>query len=208
MIGGIFFWKEGFLEVGQATMRPFFEWTPLLFIFLLPAISMRLVSEEKRTGSLELVITMPIRDVEFVLGKLLGSFLFLLVILAVTAAYPLVLGTVGDFDSGPIIGGYIGLALLGLSYLGIGLMASCWTRNQIVAFILALLICGFLYFIDDMAGAFWESAREHVAQFSLQAHFENISKGVLDTRDVLYYLTVTAIAVTVGTYSLESRRWT
>jgi ABC-2 type transport system permease protein len=208
MMGGLFFWSEAFFETGQATMRPFFEWAPLLFIFLLPAISMRLVAEEKRTGSLEMLITMPIRDVELMGGKLLGAFLFLLVTLTLTAAYPLVISQIGDLDWGPVMGGYLGLALLGLAYLAIGLMTSTWTQNQIVAFILALLICGFFYFLETMAGAFWASARDHVAHFSLKAHFENIAKGVVDTRDILYYLSVTALAVTIGTYSLESRRWT
>ena len=207
-IGGVFFWSEEFFQVGQATMRPFFEWAPLLFIALMPAISMRLLAEERRTGSLEMLITMPVRDVEVILGKLLGAFMLLLVTLALTLLYPIAIGSMGPLDMGPVLGGYIGLLLLGLAYLAIGLMTSTWTRNQIVAFILALLICGFFYFIDKLAGAFWLGAQDMVAQLSLKAHFDNIAKGVLDTRDILFYLSVTAIAVTVGTYSLESRRWT
>ena len=189
-------------------MRPFFEWVPLLFIFLLPAISMRLVAEEKRTGSLELLITMPIRDTEVVLGKLLGASLFLVVALGLTLAYPIAVSQLGPLDWGPVIGGYIGLLLLGLAYLSVGLMTSTWTRNQIVAFILALLVCGFLYYIDDMAGLLSDRAREIAAHMSFQAHFENVAKGVLDTRDVIFYLSVTAVAVTIGKFSLEARRWT
>ena len=208
MIGGLFFWTEEFFDAGQATMRPFFEWAPMLFIFLLPAISMRLVAEEKRTGSLEMLITMPIRDVELMLGKLLGATLFLVVTLALTLAYPLVISQLGELDWGPVMGGYLGLLMLGIAYLAIGLMTSTWTRNQIVAFILALLICGIFYFVEDMAGALWASARDNVAHLSLRAHFENVAKGVLDTRDILYYVSVATIAVAVGTFSLESRRWT
>lgn len=207
MVGSLFFWREDFIDTGQTTLRPFFEWASLLFIFLLPAISMRLVAEEKRIGSLELLITMPVRDIDVMLGKLLGSMLFLMVTLGLTLAYPIWIGQYGDLDAGPVIGGYVGLSLLGLAYLGIGLMTSAWTKNQIVAFIVALLIIGFFYFIADMAGAFWESAREYVAHMSFKVHFENMAKGVLDTRDVIFYLSVTAVAVTIGTYSLESRRW-
>lgn len=208
MIGSAFFYMAEFFEAGQATMRPFFEWTPMLFIFLLPAVSMRLISEEKRTGSLEMLITMPVRDIEVILGKMLGAFLLLCVTLAFTLAYPIAIGTIGDLDPGPIVGGYIGLLLLGLAYLGVGLMTSCWTRNQIVAFILALLICGFFFFVDSLVGAFWEGGRQFVAHLSFQAHFQNIAKGVLDTRDILFYLSITALAVTIGNYSLEGRRWT
>jgi ABC-2 type transport system permease protein len=208
MIGCIFFFLEGFFEQGQATMRPFFEWVPLLFIFLLPAISMRLISEEKRTGSLELLITLPIRDIEVILGKLLGAFLFLVLTLALTLVYPLVIRMIGPIDPGPVIGGYVGLLLLGLAYLGIGLMTSCWTRNQIVAFILAVLICGFFYFIDTMLGSFWEGTREFLSYLSFKAHFDNAAKGILDTRDLLFYLSVTGLSVIVGAFSLQSRRWT
>ena len=208
MVGSLFFFLEGFFDLGETTLRPFFKWVPLLFVFLLPAISMRLVSEEKRTGSLELLITMPVRDIEVVLGKLVGAFLFLALTLGLTLVYPLVIGTLGPLDIGPVVGGYVGLLLVGLAYLSIGLMTSCWTRNQIVAFILALLICGFFYFIEDMLGAFWESTRDFFAYLSFKHHFENVARGVLDTRDTLFYLSVSAFAVIVGTYSLESRRWT
>jgi len=208
MVGSLFFLLEGFFEQGQASMRAFFEWVPLLFVFLLPAVSMRLVSEEKRTGSLELLITMPIRDIEVVCGKLLGAFLFLVVALGLTLFYPLIISQMGPLDPGPVVGGYLGLLLLGLAYLSVGLMASTWTRNQIVAFILALLICGFFYYIDTVAGAFWENTRDFFAYLSFKAHFDNIAKGVLDTRDILFYCSVTVLSTTIGAYSLESRRWT
>lgn len=207
-IGAIFFWGTDFFDVGQASMREFFIWVPRLFILILPALTMRLVAEEKRTGSLELLITMPIRDVEVILGKLLGAFVFVLVLLGLTLAYPIAISKLGPLDWGPVKGGYLGLVLLSLAYLGVGVMTSCWTKNQIVAFILALTMCGLLYWIDDLAGAFWEGMRDTVAFISFQAHFQNIAKGVLDTRDILFYLSVTVFTVTVATFSLDSRRWT
>jgi ABC-2 type transport system permease protein len=208
LIGICVFYAEDFLGNNEATLRPLLKWAPLLFVFFLPAVTMRLISEEKKTGSLELLITMPIRDIELVLGKLLGAFFFLLVTLALTLLYPILIDFLGPLDWGTVIGGYAGLTLLGLAYLGIGVMTSCWTRNQIVAFILALLICGFLYFIDWMVGALWGSWASVFAHFSFKAHFDNIAKGVLDTRDILFYLSVVVLTVTVSTFSLESRRWT
>ncbi|MFT7622276.1 MAG: ABC-2 type transport system permease protein [Myxococcota bacterium] len=214
MVGAAFFWwgppleeGGGFFEAGQASMRTFFQWIPLLFIFLLPAISMRLMSEEKRTGSFELLITMPVRDIEVLLGKLLGAFMFLEVALALTLAYPVAISMLGPLDWGPVIGGYIGSLLLGLAYLSIGLMTSCWTRNQIVAFLLSVMICTFFYFIDEMAGAFEAELRETVAVLSFKAHFANVARGVLDTRDVIFYLSVTTTALIIGNYSVESRRY-
>lgn len=207
-IGALFFWQREFIENGQATMRPFFELAPWLFVGLLPAISMRLISEEKRTGSLEMLITMPVRDVELILGKLLGAVLFLVVTLVLTLAYPIAIRMFGPIDLGPVVGGYVGLLLIGITFLSIGLMASVWTKNQIVAFLLAALFCGFLYGLDMLLGVFSSGLRDALASVSMRDHFETIAKGVLDSRGILYYLSVTAFAVVVGTYSLESRRWT
>ncbi len=205
--GALFFFVDGFFDDGQASMRQFFEQGPFLFVFLLPAISMRLVSEEKRTGSIELLVTLPIRDVELILGKLLGAFLFLVVTVLLTLVYPIVISTLGPLDWGAVKGGYLGLLLVGLAYLGIGLMTSCWTKNQIVAFILAVLICGLFYGVDSLVSLVSEGLRDTFAIMSFKAHFTNVAKGILDTRDVLFYLSVTAFTVTVGTFSLESRRW-
>ena len=207
-MGALFFWQREFIENGQATLRPFFELAPWLFIGLLPAISMRLVSEEKRTGSLEMLITMPVRDSELVLGKLLGAVLFLVVTLLLTTAYPLTIRAFGSLDMGPVIGGYIGLLLVGIAFLSVGLMASVWTKNQIVAFLLAAFLCGFLYSFDMLLGVFSQGLRDALASFSMRDHFETIAKGVLDSRGIVYYLSITVFSVIIGTYSLESRRWT
>jgi len=208
LVGICVFYAEDFMNNNEATLRPFLNWVPLLFIFFLPAVTMRLISEEKKTGSLELLITMPIRDVELVLGKLLGAFLFLLLTLALTLVYPLLIDYLGPLDWGTVYGGYLGLILLGLAYLGVGIMTSCWTRNQIVAFILALLICAVLYFVDWVVGTLAGNWGEVFAHFSFKAHFDNIAKGVLDTRDIVFYLSVVVLTITVSTFSLESRRWT
>ena len=206
-IGAMFFWWEDFIDQGQTTMRTFFEWVPWLFIFLLPAISMRLVAEEKRTGSFEMLITMPIRDAELLLGKLLGASLFLVVTLVLTLAYPLVINQYGSLDLGPVLGGYIGLFFVGLAFLSLGLLASTWTKNQIVAFLLGAVLCAFFFGLHKFVGVFSPGLRDTVAVLSLSDYFETFAKGVIDTRGLIYCLSITILSVLIGTYSLESRRW-
>lgn len=207
IVGALFFFVGDFFETNQATLRTFFEWAPVVFIIFLPAISMRLIAEERRSGTLELLITMPVRDSDVVVGKLLGAVAILATALAVTLAYPLVVAWLGEPDVGPIIGGYLGLLLVGTAYLALGLMASSWTSNQIVALILGAVSCAFFYFIDSLVGAFWKAAQPALAFVSFQAHFQNIARGVIDSRDLIFYLSVTVFAVLTAAYSLESRKW-
>ena len=205
--GAVFFFVEDFFETNQATLRVFFEWAPVVFILFLPAISMRLLAEERRSGTLELLITLPVRDIDVVIGKLLGATLFLATTLAVMLAYPLVVAALGEPDIGPIIGGFFGLLLVGTAYLSLGLMASSWTRSQIVALILGAVFCAFFYFVDGLVGAFWRGAQPVLAYVSFKAHFQNIARGVIDSRDLVFYLSVTAVAALIAGYSLESRKW-
>ena len=205
--GIMVFLADDFLEANEATLRPLFEWLPLLFAFYLPAISMRLLSEEKRSGTIELLATMPVRDAEIIIGKYLASLAFLAVILLLTVGFPIIVADLGDPDWGPIFGGYLGLFLIGAVYLAIGLMASSWTRTQTIAFVVSLLLCGFLYFVDKLLGAVWEGTQEFFAYLSFAEHFENISRGVIDTRDVIYYLSLILICGFIATFSLHTRRW-
>ncbi len=205
--GALVFMVEDFFGANQASLRSFFEWVPVVFIIFLPAISMRLVAEERRAGTFELLITLPVKDSEVVLGKLLGAVLFLATTLGVTLTYPLVLSFIGDPDPGPIAGGYFGLLLIGTAYLALGLMASTFTRSQIVALIVGAMLCAFFYFVDTMVGAFWRSAQPVVAALSFKAHFETVARGVLDSRDIIFYLSVVVVALRVAAYKLESRKW-
>jgi len=205
--GVLFFVASGFFGAGEASLRPLFEWIPMIFVFFIPALSMRLFSEEKRSGTFELLVTYPLTDAEVVLGKFMGSFYFLLVTLALTLVYPVLLEVLGSPDWGPIVGGYLGLALVGAAYLAIGLMTSTWTTNQIVSFILALLFSSFFFFIDRMLGAVWEGTQSIFNYLSFNYHFATIAKGVLDTRDILYFLSITASALLVAAYTLKSRNW-
>ena len=196
-----------FFDANSASMRPLFEQMPLYFILYVPALSMRLISEEKRSGTVELLVTMPIKDSEIILGKFLGAFLFLLIPLLMTLVFPIAISTMGSLDMGVVMGGYIGLIFVGAAYLAIGLLTSAWTRNQIVAYILAVFVCAFFYGIDTMVGSFWEAGRDTFAFLSFRAHFENIARGVIDSRDVVFYLSVIGITLVGAVQSLNARHW-
>lgn len=206
LVTGYLFFSQVFL-VGEATLRDFFGIAPLIFIFFTPAISMRLLAEEKRTGTLEMLITMPVRDWEVVTGKFMASLALLGTAVAITLAYPLTLSRLGDMDWGTVVGGYLGLFLLGGAYLAIGLMTSSWTRNQVVAFIISFAICFALYLFGKLLPLMPPSLAPLIDYISLDSHFANISRGVIDTRDLIYYLSLIGGCLFLATQSLDSRRW-
>jgi ABC-2 type transport system permease protein len=179
LISGYLYFSTVFLA-GMTSLRSFFSITPLLLVIFAPAITMRLVAEELRSGTLELLTTMPVRDHEVVLGKFLAALGVMGAGLVMTLAYAITIAAIGDLDWGPVVGGYLGLLLVAAALAAIGLATSTWTRNQIVAFIVALLLC-------------------------LDYHFQNIARGVVDSRDLLYYLSVWAIALFVAVRSMQRR---
>lgn len=196
-----------FFEVNQATLRPLFEVIPLFFILYAPAITMRLIAEEKRSGTMELLVTWPVTDTQIVVGKYLGALAMLAVTLVMSLVFPAIVGSLGDLDAGLVVGGYVGLFLVGAAYMAMGLLTSAWTRNQIVAFILAVLLCTFFYGVDTMVAQVWEGARDAFAFLSFKAHFSNIARGVIDTRDVVFYLSVIVVALVLAVQSLQARHW-
>jgi len=198
-----------FFLANQSSLRPFFTLLPWIFLFLCPAITMRAWAEEKKLGTLEVLMTFPVREREAVLGKFLAAFTFLVITLGLTLSLPLTVLMVGSPDPGQIWGGYLGACLLGAAYLAIGLFASSLTENQIVAFILAIL-AGFALLIigEDFALFSMPAALVPVcAWLGLGAHFDSIGRGVIDSRDILYYLTVTGFFLFLNQLSLESRKW-
>jgi len=206
IITGYLFFTQLFLEK-QADMRSFFGVMPLLFMFLIPAITMRLLAEEKGSGTLELLITMPVRDVEVVVGKFLAALALLCTALGLTLVFAITVMKLGPIDKGPTLGGYVGLVLMGGAYVGIGLMASALTRNQIVAFIVSFAICFALYLFGRLTQFVPESLQPIISFLSIDGHFENFSRGVVDLRDVIYYLSVIGVCLLIATTSLESRKW-
>jgi ABC-2 type transport system permease protein len=198
-----------FFLLGQAHLRPLFSILPWLFLILAPAITMRSWAEEKKMGTIEVLMTLPLRDYEVVLGKFLSGFIFML--LSVLLTFPLVitLSVLGRPETGTIIGGYLGASLMGAAYLAIGLFISSLTKNQIIAFIVGIVTCfGFLIIGEDLV---LMSAPAMVAPLltylGLGAHFESISRGVIDSRDILYYLSIIGFFLFLNTLAVESRKW-
>jgi len=199
--------KPAFFESGDASLRYLFEWMIFLFTVIMPAISMRLLAEEKKLGTIEVLLTMPVTELDVVLGKLLGSFGFLAAALAMTLVYPMMLVILGNPDPGPIVGGYVGVLLVGTAYLAIGLLASSWTSSQIAAFVISLSICSALTFVDRVPEALGIHSVEALSVVSFSQHFRSIARGVIDSRDVVFFLAVIVVAVAWTVYSLETRKW-
>jgi ABC-2 type transport system permease protein len=206
IITGYLFFTQLFLEK-QADMRGFFNIMPLLFMFMIPAITMRLLADEKSSGTLELLITMPVRDSEVVVGKFLAAMALLCTAIGLTLVFALTVKSLGPLDRGPTIGGYLGLVLMGGAYVSIGVMASALTRNSIVSFIVAFAISFALYLLGRLTQFLPQALQKLVAYLSIDGHFENIGRGVIDTRDLIYYFSVMVVCLLIATLSLESRRW-
>ena len=185
-IVGFLFWPPFFLR-GQVTLTELFNTLPLILTFAAPAMTMGLLAEEKRTGTIELLVTMPVRDSEIILGKFLGVLGLYAVLLAMTFAYPIAVSTLGRLDWGEIFGGYLGLFLLGGSLLAIGLMCSGWTDNQLVGFFAALAFSIVLFMIgtDFVLQLSGMGAARVLEPLALSTHLEGLARGVVDVRDIL-----------------------
>ena len=197
----------------MATMRDFFSLIPWIFLFFIPAVTMRLWAEEKKLGTQEILMTLPIKDYEAVFGKYLAAFLFLMVAIILTLPLTLIVrGTVDPkvgIDVGPIIGGYLGTLLIGAAYLAIGVFASSLTENQIIGFILGIAISFFLFIIGENFVLFRlpDLLVPIFRYIALGVHFDSIARGVIDSKDVIYYLSVILFFLFLNIRSVESRKW-
>jgi ABC-2 type transport system permease protein len=206
LVGGLFFFLRLFLY-NEASVRGLFEMAPWAFIAFGPAISMRLLAEERKTGTIELLVTMPVTDWEIVIGKFLGALFLLMVGVALTGFFSMTVALLGQVDPGPVAGGYLGLLLLGATFTAIGLLASSWTSNQIIAFILSLTICLVLWLLDDLRGFMPTGAASVVEYLSVASHHRNLARGVVDLRDILYYASAIGLCLYLSKEALASRRW-
>ena len=195
--------------MGRADLRPFFAPSPfspsMLLVILSAAITMRLVAEERKSGTLEMLTTMPIRDVEVVLGKFLASLSLLGSALLFTSVYAIPVTFLGDLDWGPVISGYIGLFLFSGALVAIGIMCSTWTSNQIVAFIISFILGAVLYYIYWLQFFLPEFIAPIAEYISVSFHLDNMARGVIDSRDVLYYLTLIGGSLFLAVRSLEQQ---
>lgn len=202
---GWMFFSSLFL-IGRADMRTFFQPSPfspaMELLLLAPAITMRLVAEERKSGTLELLTTMPITDTSVILGKFLSAFLLIAAALGLTLVYPISISFIGPLDWGPVISGYLGMLLFAATLLSIGLLCSTFTENQIIAFIVSMLACTVLYYIYWLQFFMPESLAPIVEYVSVSFHLDNLARGVIDSRDVLYYVTFTAGALLLSVRSL------
>jgi ABC-2 type transport system permease protein len=202
-IGWFFF--LGFFLNNQASLRHFFTLLPLIFSFVIPAITMRLVAEELNVGSYEILLTLPVTFVDVVLGKFMAAAAFVAAMLLPTLAYPITVSFLGDLDWGPVLGGYIGAIMLAASFSAIGLFASSLTRNQIIAFIIGAAICFSLTMIDWVLFFLPPSLLAFMQYLGAYFRFQNIAKGVIDSRDILYFLSVTFLGL-YGAYLVMRAR--
>lgn len=189
LVTGWFFFSTFFLY-NQASLRSFFGLLPLIFAFVIPALTMRLFAEELNVGSYETLLTLPVSFNDIIIGKFLASVGFVAALLLPTLAYPITVSLLGTLDWGPVFGGYFGALLLGASFAAIGLFASSLTRNQIVAFIVGMVICFSLALIDKMLFFFPRAILSVLAYLGADYHFQNIAKGIFDTRDILYFASI------------------
>jgi ABC-2 type transport system permease protein len=212
---GLFLWilPDNILSNGYANLDQLFSYGPRILLLLIPAITMRSFADEKKTGTLEILSTKPISDLSIVLGKFFAGVVLLLFSLLPTLLYYYTIHQlsepVGNIDTGAIIGSYLGLFLVGCAYLSIGLFASSITDNQIVAFILGLFLCFFFFILlEYLSGISGFGDYQWIFQlFSLEFHYISISRGIIDTRDVIYFLSFTFIFIQITKFILERRRW-
>ena len=202
-----FFFQSSLTTYSETSIRGFLGWGSILLLLLAPVLTMRLLAEEKKMGTMELLLTAPVRDNEVIVGKFLGSLGILTAMLALTFYYPLLLMWFGDPDWGPIATGYLGLFLLGGASLAVGLFASSLTSNQLVAAVVAGGILCALWFVGMAADLLPEALGEVIGYLSLSYHFPDFMRGVIDTRGIIYYLSITVLFLFLAIRSLESSRW-
>ncbi|MGI9145023.1 MAG: ABC transporter permease [Chloroflexota bacterium] len=191
----------------EASLRGLIQNVSVLYLFIVPAISMRLLAEEQRTGTVELLLTNPVQEWEIVTGKFLASIMLVLVMLACTLLFPLFLFIYGSPDRGPMITGYLGIFLQAAAFLSIGLWASSLTQNQIVAAIVSFALLLIFWLSDNLGQFLGGTIGQIVSYTSVNSHFQSFPQGVIQSNDVIYYLTLVIAGIVLSTLSLQSRRY-
>ncbi|MCC6716219.1 MAG: ABC transporter permease subunit [Gammaproteobacteria bacterium] len=210
---GIFtFYIGGFFERGQADLEPFFRFHPWLYLFLIPAISMRLWSEERKSGTIELLMTLPVTLGEAVLGKFLAAWCFTAIALALTFPMWITVNYLGNPDNTVILFGYLGSLLMAGGFLAIGSCISALTKNQVIAFVISVVICfliilsGYSIVLDFFRAWAPQAVVDAISSFSFLTHFDSIKKGVIDARDVLYFGTLIAFWLYANTLVIDMKK--
>ncbi|MEW6258537.1 MAG: ABC transporter permease subunit [Thermodesulfobacteriota bacterium] len=204
IVVGWFFFSTFFIY-SQASLRNFFSLLPITFSLMVPAITMRLFAEEMNTGSYETLMTLPITRFDAIFGKFLAAWALVALMLSPTLLYPITISWIGTLDWGPVIGGYLGALLLAAAYAAVGVFASSLTRNQIVAFIIGVAVCFTLTMIDKMLFFMPPLLLRVFETVGADSHFQNIAKGVIDTRDIVYFLSIGFLALAATRLVLEKK---
>jgi gliding motility-associated transport system permease protein len=208
----VFFWNK-FWQIDRATLASMFEAIPFgLSLLIVPVVTMRLVAEEKRSGTLEMLITLPVRDSDVILGKFLGAFGLVLVVILSTLIYPLLMfGFVwhlGPLDQGPVFSGYVGLVLFSAAAVSLGLLVSSLTESQVIAFFITFILLVLLLFLGEISQHVPNVLGTVFREISFMEHFIPFQRGLIDTRDVVFFVSCAALALAFAFRSLESRKWT
>ncbi len=207
VLTGIFFVFEVTSTFPEATVRGLIEWSSFFMVFLSPLLTMRLLAEEQKLGTLELLLTAPVRDWEVVVGKYLAALLTMIVTVLMTLYYVLLIYWFGDPDTGPVLSSYLGLVLYGSAALSVGLLASSLSSNQIVAAVVGTAALLTLSFLDAVAQLVSGVAREVLNGLSMDAHLVDFNRGVVDTSNIVYYVSITAVFLFMTVRLVETRRW-
>lgn len=211
---GLFFFmfRGGFWQADRATLQTMFEYVPWgLSLLVIPVVTMRLMAEERRSGTLEMLITLPVRDSDVILGKYLGALGLVLVLVLATALYPFLMfkwpWSLGPLDMGPIVSGYLGLILFSAAAVAVGLLVSSLTDSQAVAFFITFFVLLLLWFSGSIAESRGGTLANVISYISFQSNLDGFTRGLVDTRKVIYFLSVATIALVVSFRALERRKW-
>jgi ABC-2 type transport system permease protein len=212
-LGLLFFmYRGGFWQLDRSSVAGIFDYAPLgLALLVVPVVTMRLLAEERRSGTLEMLITLPVTDSDVILGKYIGAYSLVLTVIVATIAYPIAMfmwpWNLGPLDWGPVFAGYFGLALFAAASTAIGLLVTALTESQAIAFFVTVFVLAGLWFMGPGA-EFFGGGLAHVLEYvSFQTRLEGFSRGLIDTRDVVYFLSVTAVCLAVAFRALERRKW-
>jgi gliding motility-associated transport system permease protein len=209
LVSGIFFASDNFLPGGEATVRPILgSYMPIILVFVLPMLTMRLLSEEFRGGTIETLMTAPVNDTEVIVGKFLGTLSFYCIMLATTLVYPILVSMYGSLDVGLVAATYIGLLLVGGLYISVGLFFSTCTSNQVIAVLCSFVFLAVFTFLANYLARDQEGWLRVVLQhLSIISHFQDFSRGLIDSNHVVFFVTSTLLFLFLGVKALEFRRW-
>ncbi len=204
--------RGGFFQIDRASLQLLFEYVPFgLSLLVVPVVTMRLISEERRSGTLEMLITLPVKDSDVILGKYFGALSLVLTLVLSTLAYPLIMfkgpWSLGTIDMQPVLSGYLGLILFSAATVAVGLLISALTESQAISFFITVFVLGLVWFVGDVADFMGGTAGAVLSFLSFKSHFEGFARGLIDTRDIVFFLSITVVALVVAFRALERRKW-